>query len=275
MDGDKELTFQQRSLFQQGFQCFTSEELRQYQWGLRFTPAACTSITVVALFTQTWWLALAVSTLGIWAFLAPAGHPMDFLYNKVVRHAFGMAALPPNPLQRRLACLAAGVLNFAIGWLFFFGLNVAAYGTGALLVTLQVIVITTHFCTLSWLYELGMRALGMWHVPTSGADARQRFDGGAILIDVRSPIEFAVDRLVGAKNVPVDCVGKYVNELRDHDLLVYCRSGLRSQIAREKLQGLGLTRVSDIGAMGSLGDHFELDTEPAPTAELAVAVQAS
>jgi len=74
---NNEMSFQQRSLFQQGYQSYTTEELKQLEWGLRFTPSACTSLTILALIMQWPLLAFVVSGLGIWAFFFPAAHPMD------------------------------------------------------------------------------------------------------------------------------------------------------------------------------------------------------
>ena len=259
---DPHLSFQQRSMVQQGYQCFTPAELRQYEWGLRFTPTVCTSLTLLALFQHWWWLNFAVAALGIGAYFTPANHPMDWIYNNLVRHLFGAAKLPPNPLQRRLACLSAGVLNLMIGGLFLLQLPIAAYLTGAVLVTLQVIVITTHFCTLSWLYELGMRAMGRWEVPMSPSEAKQKLDTGAVLIDVRTQAEFTRERLSAAKNFPVDSICSLDDELKSRPLLLYCASGMRSQIATNKLRQCGATEVYDIGSLSQLQDLFGTEAGP-------------
>ena len=250
-----DLTFQQRSMVQQGYQCYAPHELKQYEWGLRFTPTICMGLTILALFLGWWWLNFTVAGLGSWAFFAPAGHPMDLIYNHAVRHIFGAAKLPPNPLQRRLACLSAGVLNVVIGALFLAALPVAAYVAGAVLVTLQVIVITTHFCTLSWMYELGMRALGKWELPLTADQARKKLTDGAMLVDVRSRAEFTRERLVGARNVPVEELDENLEHLAG-PVLVYCASGMRSQIAAHKLADLGLNEVFDIGGIGQLKATF-------------------
>ncbi|MBL4607117.1 MAG: DUF4395 family protein, partial [Pseudomonadales bacterium] len=199
-----EMSFQQKSLFQQGYQSYTSEQLKQMEWGLRFTPAACTSLTILALIMQWPLLAFVVSGLGIWAFYFPSAHPMDLIYNHVIRKAFGAVALPPNPLQRRMACLSAGILNFAIGVLFLASMANAAYAVGLMLVTLQLIVITSHFCALSWMYEGIMRLLGRWEVPISAEETKKLLATGAQIIDVRSALEFSKGHLENALNIPVD-----------------------------------------------------------------------
>ena len=197
-DQSNKAPFQHRCLQQQGYQSQGPKELRELEWGLRFTPAACSAITAVALYYQLPTLLFAVSALGMWAFFAPAAHPMDLIYNHGIRHLFGAVKLPPNPLQRRLACLAAGVMNSSAALLFLVGLPTAALVVGVSLLVLQAIVICTHFCTLSWMYEGLMRALGRWKAPISSEETCSLLAKGAQLIDVRSPSEFARGHLDGA-----------------------------------------------------------------------------
>jgi rhodanese-related sulfurtransferase len=186
----------------------------------------------------------------MWAFFAPAAHPMDLIYNHGVRHLFGAVALPPNPLQRRLACLAAGVMNAAAAFLFMGGMPTAALIVGGALLVLQVIVITTHFCTLSYMYEWIMRAIGKWHQPIGEEEGRRLIEAGATLVDVRGPDEFSRDAIEGAINAPVDTIQERAAELKNlGDLLLYCRSGMRSQIAAEKLKAAGIDSAFDGGAL--------------------------
>ena len=65
------MTFQQRSLFQQGYQRYDPQELKQLEWGLRFTPAACSLIAAYGLYTQQPAVLFAVAVLGFWAFFFP------------------------------------------------------------------------------------------------------------------------------------------------------------------------------------------------------------
>ncbi len=251
--------FQQRSLYQQGYQSYSSEELTQMKWGLRFTPSACTAMTITALALQLPWLALVVSALGIWAFYFPAAHPMDLIYNHGVRHVIGAVKLPPNPLQRRLACLSAGVMNFMVGIAFLLTWNSTAYVIGGILVVLQLIVITTHFCMLSWFYEMGMRMLGKWSEPISSDEALQHVQNGAQIIDVRDPSEFADKHLKNAINVPVDTIEQEADKWLDKAILVYCASGFRSQIALQKFQQHGHTRVFDMGNITQCQETFGIE----------------
>lgn len=250
MTEETELSFQQQSLFQQGYQAYSKAQLQQLNWGLRFTPTACSLLTLAGLWWQLPYLLLAVSLLGIWAFLAPAAHPMDLIYNHGVRHLFGAAALPPNPFQRRLACLAAGVMNAAAAGLFLARQPAAALLVGGVLLVLQAIVITTHFCALSYLYEGVMRLLGRWHRPLDDEAIRRHLREAAVLVDVRGPEEFTSGAIAGAINIPLDMLDAHLDALgAQRAVLLYCRSGMRSQIAAAKLRQAGLPNAFDAGAM--------------------------
>ncbi len=85
---------------------------------------------------------------------------------------------------------------------------------------------------------------------TSSADAHKLVDEGALLIDVRSPGEFAGGHLAGAVNIPVDTIGARAEELakKRKKLVVYCASGMRSGSAASALKRAG-AEVFDLGAM--------------------------
>lgn len=247
MSGESELSFQQRSLFQQGYQTYTPAELKQLEWGLRFTPAVCSSITAVSLYFQQPYVLFVVAFLGMYAFFFPAGHPMDLTYNHIVRPMFGAVKLPENPFQRRVACLAAGVMNTMAAVLFLMEMPTAAIAVGVTLLFLQAIVITTHFCTLSWMYEGLMRMLGLWNVPVDIETARMLHRHGALLVDVRSQNEHAADTVEGTVNMPLENIADHVDSFRDKTCLLFCRTGARSQIALAKLRKFGLESVHDLG----------------------------
>jgi len=242
-----DLSFQQKSLFQQGYQKFSPVELKQLEWGLRFTPTACSLITAYALYTQQPMLLFVVALLGMWAFFFPAAHPMDLIYNHAVRHLFSAVKLPPNPFQRRLACFAAGIMNTMAAGFFLLGMPLAAVITGGMLLVLQAIVIMTHFCTLSWMYEGMMRLFGKWHKPVCINEARKLIESGAAVIDVRSQNEFASKSLHGTQNMPLEELDIHREKIQGPALL-FCNSGTRSHIATEKLKELGITNVHNLGA---------------------------
>lgn len=86
--------------------------------------------------------------------------------------------------------------------------------------------------------------------------AKERIDSGdpVILIDVRTPAEFAEKHIPGALLIPNETIGDTPPpELTDlnAEILIYCRSGNRSRQAAEKLIAMGYTAVYDFGGIGS------------------------
>ncbi len=100
--------------------------------------------------------------------------------------------------------------------------------------------------------------------PTVQQLAWKKIGEGALLIDVRTLAEFKQSHLEGAGNIPFDQIGKRVAELGDdknRPLVVYCRSGSRSSIARKTLKKLGFTEVIDGGGIQSLIRAKEVSIE--------------
>lgn len=243
----------ERGLAQQGYD-YSPAELRELAWGLRFTPFVCMLGALVGLSTQQPLVHLAMAAMGILPFWAPAWHPVDRLYNHLVRPLWNGVRLPPNPLPRRIACAAGGSMNLGIGLAFLYGAPAVAYTFGAVLVPLQIIVISTHFCVASWLYEVALRLFGVWTSPIAAIRARELVDGGAQLVDVREPDEYARGHIGGAINLPVDGIESRLEELRDKAVVLYCQSGLRSQRAWQVLtRKHGLAEIHNLGAMTRWG----------------------
>jgi rhodanese-related sulfurtransferase len=240
-------SLQQKSLVQQGYH-YSPAELRELSWGLRFTPAVCMALAVYGLATQQAWVHFALAALGILPFWTPAWHPFDRLYNHLLRPLWKGVALPPNPLPRRIACLMGGAMNIGVGVGFTLGNLPLAYAFGAVLVVLQLVVISTHFCVASWLFEGLLRLTGRWAAPISKERADELVKAGARLIDVREPDEFARGHLDGAHNLPLGEIEEHADSLRDRPAILYCRSGLRSQRAVHLLRKHGLVEIYDLGA---------------------------
>ena len=77
-------------------------------------------------------------------------------------------------------------------------------------------------------------------------------ESGYIILDVRTPEEFAEKHIPGAINVADETIGTdEIPELPDKDqlILVYCRSGNRSKQASEKLAALGYTNIVEFGGI--------------------------
>ena len=245
---ESSLSFGQKALTQQGYD-YGTDELRRLDWGLRFTPTVCMLGAAYGLVTQQPMVHFVLAALGILPFWLPAWHPLDRFYNAVIRPLWKGVTLPPNPLPRRIACLMGGAMNIGIGVGFLYENLMVAYLFGFILVPLQLIVISTHFCVASWMYEGLLRALGRWTRPISGDEARALVAGHAVLVDVREPHEVAGGHLPDAVNIPLDQIGSRLHEIEGKTLILYCQSGLRSQKAAQTLKRRGLEEIHNLGAM--------------------------
>lgn len=65
---------------------------------------------------------------------------------------------------------------------------------------------------------------------------------GAVLIDVRTPAEFAQGNIKGSKNVPLDTIGSKVKKIEqlNKPIVLCCRSGMRSGQATAILKRHGI-----------------------------------
>ena len=76
---------------------------------------------------------------------------------------------------------------------------------------------------------------------------------GALVIDVRSPGEFNSGHLASAINIPLDEIeAVLLKRVKDKSqvLLLHCASGMRSGMAKSKLNGMGYTNAFNLGGYG-------------------------
>lgn len=71
-------------------------------------------------------------------------------------------------------------------------------------------------------------------------------DAELVVLDVRTPAEFAAGHVPGARNVsheelPARLAG--LSSLKDKDVVLYCRSGRRTAIAEKTLRTAGFTKL--------------------------------
>ena len=77
---------------------------------------------------------------------------------------------------------------------------------------------------------------------------------GAVIIDVRTPQEYASGHLVGSVNIDINAADFEENIIAldpTAKYLIYCRSGNRSAQAIERMRGLGFTDMIDLGSIES------------------------
>jgi phage shock protein E len=87
-------------------------------------------------------------------------------------------------------------------------------------------------------------------------------DQSLVLLDVRTPAEYAEGHVPGAINIPHTEVASRIGELsaaRDRDLVVYCRSGVRTEQALASLREAGFERLFHLK-----GDYTRWSEEKRP-----------
>lgn len=94
----------------------------------------------------------------------------------------------------------------------------------------------------------------MWNIRSqrNTKSAREQVGQGALLLDVRSPLEHASGHIPGSVNIPVQELPQRLGELgpTQRPVVVYCRSGARSGHAAQLLRAAGYD-VHDIGPMSA------------------------
>ncbi len=88
--------------------------------------------------------------------------------------------------------------------------------------------------------------------PRGSGRARGRNRGrspGPLLLDVRTPAEYAAGHVPGARNIPHDQLAQRLGELadaRDREVIVYCRTGRRAASAIDTLRRAGFERPAHL-----------------------------
>ena len=114
-------------------------------------------------------------------------------------------------------------------------------------ITLLLSVLFLAGCALPAGQEVSYRQINMDEAITMMEE-----ESSYIILDVRTPEEFADKHIPGAINIPNETIStEEIPELPDKDqlILVYCRSGNRSKQASEKLAALGYTNIVDFGGI--------------------------
>jgi rhodanese-related sulfurtransferase len=78
-------------------------------------------------------------------------------------------------------------------------------------------------------------------------------DPACLLLDVREEEEYITGHAIGAVLFPLDDIdresAREVIPALSTPVLIYCRSGRRSQLAAEKLADFGYTQLYDLGSL--------------------------
>lgn len=95
--------------------------------------------------------------------------------------------------------------------------------------------------------------------PSKAEQAASLIKGGAVVIDVRSPAEYAEGHVDGALNIPHTEIASRLAEIAGHQndpIVLYCRSGRRAGLAEATLQEQGFTNVLNAGGYETLRDSL-------------------
>ncbi|WP_162051034.1 rhodanese-like domain-containing protein [Lentimonas sp. CC11] len=82
----------------------------------------------------------------------------------------------------------------------------------------------------------------------------------ALWIDVRTPSEFAEKTVGSSINIPFDQIVGEVAQLKlqkSDSIIVFCRSGRRSGIAKASLEGSGFTNITDLGSFADAQAYYD------------------
>jgi phage shock protein E len=84
---------------------------------------------------------------------------------------------------------------------------------------------------------------------------KQKVGQGALLIDVRSKEEFLAEKLPMAINIPLEQIEAHKDLLpvdKQREIILFCKSGRRSELARQILDKLGYQKVENAGSYSEL-----------------------
>ncbi|HQE69161.1 MAG TPA: FAD-dependent oxidoreductase [Rectinema sp.] len=83
---------------------------------------------------------------------------------------------------------------------------------------------------------------------------------GGFVLDVRTPEEFSIGAIPGAKNIPLDSLRQNLGEIpQNREVLIYCGVGLRGYLAERILRQNGWTSIANLSGGYKT---WEIATEP-------------
>lgn len=87
-------------------------------------------------------------------------------------------------------------------------------------------------------------------------DLKELIKDGALIVDVRTPSEFACGHAKGSVNIPLDKVATQLAKFRDKkNIIVCCQSGGRSGQAKVILEKNGISNVVNGGGWNNVAQY--------------------
>jgi len=89
-------------------------------------------------------------------------------------------------------------------------------------------------------------------------DLKAVIDEGAFLVDVRTPGEFNSGHVKGSVNIPLDSIPNQLAKFKNkRNIIVFCRSGMRSSQAKNILQQNGFSNVINAGTWNNVSQFVK------------------
>ena len=236
-----------RYLLQQGYSSCTPDEVKHIKYKTRVLPLICLLLTLSGVAFNMPGIHFMLFLISLAGFMSRRHHPADYLYN-ILLSILNYQKLPTiNPWPRRYASLLDAIYFLAIGLALAYGQQLIALVFCGAYLLLQLVLLITHFCLGSWLYE----QLYSFLEHGDGInihEARALRINGAILLDVRSPEEHSRQVITGAVNIPLPRILES-SIYHNKEVIVFCRSGMRSREAARIINQEGKAVAYSLGKL--------------------------
>ena len=103
-------------------------------------------------------------------------------------------------------------------------------------------------------FLFGIYSCGNLNGQTGSTDLQAAVKDGALLVDVRTPEEYASGHVEGSVNIPLGELSERLDELKskDQSIVVFCQSGGRSAQAKKLLEEKGYAAVVNGGGWANV-----------------------
>ncbi len=92
---------------------------------------------------------------------------------------------------------------------------------------------------------------------SSGNSPLKELISDAFLVDVRSREEFSAGSVKGAVNIPLDQIQQNAAKFKGKkNIVVFCRSGMRSSQAKSILERMGVANVTNGGTLHNVQNQL-------------------
>lgn len=112
----------------------------------------------------------------------------------------------------------------------------------------STILLIIAYAVTTWYLITRFRSVkGLENLTTEQFKERVNQKSGVLLIDVREPHEYKRGYIPSAVNIPLSQLNSRVKEISNkNDVLLYCRSGMRSKQAAKVLSKHGFTKMAHL-----------------------------